>query len=118
MKASGDIKFNVVKTMISLFYRVENIVGKRKKCRLPAFSPFPALFSKGFFVMASKFNVIRDNGSSCHKICKGISIVYSCIYVKTKITLYPYKIRLNFCFERHSLNIFLQKYNFDEVKNI
>ena len=27
---------------------VENIVGIRRKCWLPAFSPFPIVFSKGF----------------------------------------------------------------------
>ena len=29
--------------------RVENIVGKGEKCWLPVFSPFPTMFSKGFF---------------------------------------------------------------------
>ena len=28
---------------------VENIVGKRRKCWLPAFSPFPTMFSKALF---------------------------------------------------------------------
>ena len=28
---------------------VEDIVGKGEKCWLPAFSPFPTMFSKGFF---------------------------------------------------------------------
>ena len=29
--------------------RIENIVGKGEKCWLPAFSPFPTMFSKAFF---------------------------------------------------------------------
>ena len=29
--------------------RVENIEGKRRKCWLPLFSPFPTMFSKGLF---------------------------------------------------------------------
>ena len=29
--------------------RVENIVGKKRKCWLPAFSPFPTVFPNGFF---------------------------------------------------------------------
>ena len=28
---------------------VENIVGKGENCWLPAFSPFPTMFSKGLF---------------------------------------------------------------------
>ena len=28
---------------------VKNIVGKGEKCWLPAFSPFPAMFSTGFY---------------------------------------------------------------------
>ena len=30
--------------------REENIVGKRRKCWLPAFSPFPTMFSKVSFL--------------------------------------------------------------------
>ena len=30
--------------------RVENIEGKRTRCWLPAFSPFPMMFSKAFFL--------------------------------------------------------------------
>ena len=30
--------------------RVDNIVGKRRKCWLPAFFPFPTMFSEGFFL--------------------------------------------------------------------
>ena len=42
-------KSNVAKIIISVFNNIENIVGKGKKCWLPAFSPFPTMFSKGFF---------------------------------------------------------------------
>ena len=39
---------------------LENIVGKRKKCWLPAFSPFPTMFSKGFFkVVESRDCVVK-----------------------------------------------------------
>ena len=34
--------------------RAENIVGKGEKCWLPAFSPFPTMFSKGFFLKVVK----------------------------------------------------------------
>ena len=34
--------------MIYVLDRVENIVGKRKKCWLPKFSYFPTMFSKAF----------------------------------------------------------------------
>ena len=35
--------------MVSVCDRVDNDVGKRKKYSLPAFSPFPTMYSKGFF---------------------------------------------------------------------
>ena len=35
--------------MIRLFFdREDNIVGKRRKCWFPAFSPFPTMFSKAY----------------------------------------------------------------------
>ena len=40
--------------MISLLDRVENTVGKGEKCWLPAFSPFPTVFSKAFFLRVAK----------------------------------------------------------------
>ena len=41
LKAFAEDKIEVVKVKISVFDRVENTVGKRRKCWLPAFSPFP-----------------------------------------------------------------------------
>ena len=46
LKAFAVDKSNVAKMVISVFDRVENIVGKRKKCWLTAFSPFPTMLSK------------------------------------------------------------------------
>ena len=40
--------------MISVFNRIENIVGKRRKCFLRAFSTLPTLFSKNFFFRVVK----------------------------------------------------------------
>ena len=48
-KAFADDKMNVTEMMISLSNRVENTVEKRRKCRLPSFSPFPTMFSKALF---------------------------------------------------------------------
>ena len=36
------------KTTVFVFERVENIVGKGENAGLPAFSPFPTMFSKVF----------------------------------------------------------------------
>ena len=47
MKAFVDDRLNVAKMTISLFDGVEKMLGKGRKCRLPAFSPFPTMFSKG-----------------------------------------------------------------------
>ena len=57
LKALADDKLKVAKMRISLFDRVENTVGKGEKCWLPAFSPFPTVFSKAFFC---KFVKSRD----------------------------------------------------------
>ena len=40
----------------------ENIVEKRRNCWLPAFSPSPAMFSKGFFIKVIKTTnyVLKD----------------------------------------------------------
>ena len=45
LKAFADEKLDVAKMMISLFDRVEHC-GKRRKCWLPAFSPFPTVLCK------------------------------------------------------------------------
>ena len=39
---------------ISAFDRVESNAGKWSKCWLPAFSPFPTMFSDGFFFKVVK----------------------------------------------------------------
>ena len=52
LKAFADDKMNAIHKQILVFGWEENIYGKRKKCCLPAFSPFPTIFSKGFFFRA------------------------------------------------------------------
>ena len=54
LKAFADDKSKVANIMIFVFDSVENIVGKRKKCWLPAFSSFPTMFSKAFFLRVVK----------------------------------------------------------------
>ena len=49
LKALADDKINVAEMITSVSERVENIVGKRRKCWLPAFSLFLTMFSKPFF---------------------------------------------------------------------
>ena len=48
LKAFADDKLNVTIMTIFLFDKEEN-TGKRRKCWLPSFSPFPTMFSEGFF---------------------------------------------------------------------
>ena len=36
--------------MISVFEGVESIVGKKRKCWLPAFSPFATMFSTSLYL--------------------------------------------------------------------
>ena len=50
LKAFEEDTLNVTKMIISVFDRVENIVGKGEiACTSKAISPFPTMFSKGFF---------------------------------------------------------------------
>ena len=53
-KALADGKINVTEKLKFVLGRVENTVGKGEKCWLPAFSPFPAMFSKAFFFRVVK----------------------------------------------------------------
>ena len=45
---------NVILKLNFLGGRVVNIVGKGENAGLPAFSPFPTMFSKGFFLHVVK----------------------------------------------------------------
>ena len=45
----ADDKIGVAEYFKMVQGRVEKHCGKRRKCWLPAFSPFPTMFSKGFF---------------------------------------------------------------------
>ena len=59
-KAFADDILKVVQITICVSDRVENIVGKGENAGyqhfllFPAFSPFPTMFSKGFFVRVVK----------------------------------------------------------------
>ena len=54
LKAFSDDKFNFAKTIMSGFNMVENIVGKGENAGKPAFSSFPTMFSKDFFIKVIK----------------------------------------------------------------
>ena len=47
LKGFADDKINVTKKLN--LGKGRKHCGKRRKCWLPAFSPFPTMFSKGFF---------------------------------------------------------------------
>ena len=53
-KELADNKINVTEKLKSFFGRVGKHCGKRRKCRLPAFSPFPTMFSEGLFIRVIK----------------------------------------------------------------
>ena len=68
LKAFADNKIFVTKKLKLVFGRVENVVGKRRKCWLPAFSPFPTMFSKAFF-----FRVVKSLDCVVELIYIGLS---------------------------------------------
>ena len=47
-KAFADDRIKMTKKLKIALGRAENIAGKGEKCWLPAFSPFPTMFSKGY----------------------------------------------------------------------
>ena len=49
LKDFADDNFKLDKNGEKLSKRVENAVGKRRNCLLPAISPFPTVFSKDLF---------------------------------------------------------------------
>ena len=77
LKAFGDIELIFHKMIISAFDRVKKHCGKRRKCWLPAFSPFPTMFSKAFF-----FGVVKSR--DCLVKSKCISMIHHIKEVTTK----------------------------------
>ena len=58
LKTFADDKINAAQMMISTFDRVKKHCGKRRKCWLLAFSSFPIMFSKGFFLGSLKVGIV------------------------------------------------------------
>ena len=56
LKGFAEVKINVAQKLKLVLGRVVpvNFVGKGEKCWLPAFSPFPIMFSKVFFLRVIK----------------------------------------------------------------
>ena len=54
LKTFADDKLNIAKMKISLYERNIKHCRKRRKCWLPAFSPFPTMLSKNFSVGGCK----------------------------------------------------------------
>ena len=48
LNAFADDKINMTEKFKFVLEKVDKHCGKRRKCWLPAFSPFPAMFSKDF----------------------------------------------------------------------
>ena len=60
MKASVDDKFNVTKTIISVFDRVEKNCGKRRNCLYKQFLLFPQYFQKVSSPNVSKGEIVWE----------------------------------------------------------
>ena len=54
LKAFAEDKLNVVQKLNFFNGRVKSIVGKRRECWLPAFSPFPTMISKVLHIRVVK----------------------------------------------------------------
>ena len=68
----SDGKYNVAQLMISVYNRILNIVGKKRKCWQPAFSPISTLFSKDFlkgnYTSEFHYNRLEHRSLSCIEI--------------------------------------------------
>ena len=60
LKAFADNKLNVTIMIISVFDRVENIVGKGEIARCEQFLLFPKCFQKACVLEASKVVIVRE----------------------------------------------------------
>ena len=54
LKKIADDKINLIQKLKFVYGWVENIVGKGKKCWLPAFSPFSTMLSEGIYLVIVK----------------------------------------------------------------
>ena len=61
IESIADDNIYVYQKLTFVLRRVENLVGKKRKCWLPAFSLFPTMFSKGFFqrVVKSQDSMVK-----------------------------------------------------------
>ena len=73
LKAFADGQIIVSEKLKLVLARVENIMGKRRKCWSAAFSPFSTLFSKSFF-----YKVVKSH--ACVESVKG----YEAFFEKKK----------------------------------
>ena len=62
LKTFVDDEIDVAQMMISVFDRVEKIIGKEENAGYQQFSPFPTMFSKDFFLGIVKNRTCVVNG--------------------------------------------------------
>ena len=81
LKAFADDKINLEKLKF-LLERVENIVGKKEKILVPAFSPFPTVISNGFLhrVVKSPDCVVKSLANNLHETLNPI-VTPQCCYL-------------------------------------
>ena len=60
LKPLADDKLNVTKMIISVFDRVENILGKKRNCLYKQFLLFPQCFEKASFPDLSKVVIVWE----------------------------------------------------------
>ena len=58
LKAFADDKINVTEKLKFVLGRLENILEKRRKCWIPAFSPFPQFFRKASYTGLLKVVIV------------------------------------------------------------
>ena len=104
IESIADDKLNVNDKLDFVLGRVGNVVGKRRKCWLPTFSPFPTIFSK-----ALCFRVIKSQDCVVKIIWIHFKFIITCNLVK--LQLYKVNIRHPFHLSMCTWNIITNTYH-------
>ena len=102
-KAFADVKIHVTLTIISVFDRVENIVGKGENAGYQYFLFFPQCFQKASFQNSSK-------GVMCGNGLKRVKSFVLCQRAKADVAQKPFANALSPLFTQHCLSVCLTHY--------
>ena len=92
LKACADNKIHVTQKIEVCYGMSRKYCGKRRKCWLPAISPFPTMFSKAFVHRVVKdwhcvINGSSDNTIFCHCHCHSSLFIFQPAFMPMRMVL-------------------------------